>query len=306
MSRQADSAKRESSHPLDLLSDLVAGTLPPAEAAGVRAHVDECATCAAELAAWRVTAVALRERGLRATPSAGLPDHIAAAIGAESNMAARTRRRVSWLFRFVAAQLPVVRRDIWPASAVVMAIGAAISLVPTRGAPGGALGLFAPLAAAIGIAMIYGQDNDPSLELALAAPVSPRLVVMARLVLVLAFDLILAVGASLVLAVVNGPSVALPLIGSWLGPMLLLGCLSLALSLALGTVTAIAIAGALWVVRALEVTDGPVLQRLAGLAPAIDAIWQTSLLTLGLAVAILLIAIVMAPRRDGLAASPAL
>jgi hypothetical protein len=125
------------------------------------------------------------------------------------------RHRLTWLVQLVASQVPLVRREIWPASTVVMAIGAAVSLT-TAGrvgaTPGTALALLAPLAAALGIAMIYGEENDPALELALTSPTSPRLIVLARLVLVLAWDLGLAIAASLALSVANGPAVFVPLV----------------------------------------------------------------------------------------------
>jgi hypothetical protein len=309
MNLPAGRQARSEPHPLDLLAELVAGTSPAAEAARVKAHVDGCRACTAELAAWRAAAGSLRERAVLAIPSPDLPDRIARRIAAasavEAGLGSRARRRATWLVSLVLAQVPVVRRDIWPASSVVIAIGAGISLVPGAGGTGGALALFAPLAAAIGIAMIYGQENDPSLELALATPVSPRLVVIARLVLVFAFDLALAVAASLALAAVDGPAIAAPLIGLWLGPMLLLGCLSLALSLIVGTPVAIVVAGAIWAIRALEVTDSRLIRDFAGLSQAIDAVWQTSVLTLVSAAAILAIAVAVAPRREGLPASPA-
>jgi anti-sigma factor RsiW len=306
-------APDDSGHPLDRLAELAAGTLDSDRAATVRAHLAGCESCSAELRSWSALAGAARDRAARlsaAGPSAVLADRIAAEIaGARREargrgpLAGRLRRRVAWLIEFAVAQVPIVRHDIWAASAVVMAIGAGVSLVPFRGGPGDTLSLFAPLAAAIGIAMIYGQENDPSIEVALATPVSPRLVVVARLVDVLAFDLALALAASALLAAVDGSGLVLPIVGLWLGPMLLLGCLSLMLSLIVGTPGAILVAGALWLLRGLEVSDGTVAQRMGGLVQVLDPVWQTSLLTVGLAAAAFSVAMLLAPRVGGLPSS---
>jgi hypothetical protein len=315
MSSDARASRDVSAHPLDSLAELAACTLEPERAARVRAHLAGCESCSAELRAWAAIAGATRDRAARKSPaalSADLPDRIAARIAAATSgpqrrgtILDRPRRRLTWLVEFALAQVPVVRHDIWAASAVVMAIGAGVSLVPFRGGPGDTLGLFAPLAAAIGIAMIYGQENDPSIEVALATPVSPRLVVVARLVDVLAFDLVLALAASLLLASVDGSGLVLPIVGLWLGPMLLLGCLSLMLSLIVGTPGAILVAGGLWLLRGLEVSDGTVAQRMGGLVGLVDPIWQTSFLTVGLAAVAFCVAMVLAPRAGGLPSSSA-
>ncbi len=293
-------------HPLDDLPALVAGRLPPADAERVRRHLDDCAACALELAAWRSVAGAVVDRASVEGPSPATFDAIVDRIG-PATPGRSVHQRVRWLVELVARQAPLVRSEIWPASTVVVAIGAVVSLMMSaRTTPGTALALFAPLAAGIGIALIYGQQNDPSLELARATPTSPRLVVVARLVLVLAWDLALAVAASLLLAWVHGPQVAIPLIGLWLGPMLLLGCLSLVLSLAVGTTPAISVAAVLWVVRALELGGGthpgP---GVAELAPLIDTIWQTSPLTLGLSACALALALLVLPRADSLSSATA-
>jgi hypothetical protein len=305
----------DSTHPLDRLAELAAGTLGTDEVAPIRAHLAACEPCSAELRSWNALAGAARERAARisaAAPGAALADRIAAEIagsrgdsGTPRTIFGRSRRRLTWLAEFVLAQVPVVRHDIWAASAVIMAIGAGISLVPFRGGAGDILGLFAPLAAAIGVAMIYGAENDPSIEVALATPVSPRLVVVARLVDVLVFDLVLALAASVLLAAANGSSPILPIVGLWLGPMLLLGCLSLLLSLVVGTPGAILVAGGLWLLRGLEVTDGTVAERMGGLVQVLDPVWQTSLLTIGLAAAALCAAMLLTPGASGLPRSSA-
>ncbi len=210
---------------------------------------------------------------------------------------------------FVGAQGPLVRREIWPASTVVMLIGAAISLIEDgggSGVPGAALSLLAPLAAAIGIAMIYGQENDPALELTLATPTSPRLVVVARLVVVLAWDLGLALAASAILAILDGPAVFMPVVSTWLGPMLLLGCLALLLSLFVHSSLAIGGSMVLWLARAVAATGEPHIGSLGGLTDVLNAAWQTSPLTLGLALLLLAVAVFLTPYREPFGARPSI
>ena len=301
-----------SEHPLGLLPEFVAGRLSSAESDRVRRHLDGCSECRLELRAWQQTSAAARVH--YGPGSVTVPERLAdLVVGrvADEAAARRSRRvlplrhRSTWLVQLVTSQVPLVRREIWPASTVVMAIGAAVSLIMAGRAgsvPGTALALLAPLAAALGIAMIYGEDNDPALELALASPTSPRLIVLARLVLVLAWDLGLAVAASLALAVVNGPAVFVPLVSLWLGPMLLLGCLALFLSLYIHSSLAIAAASVLWVARALEVAGPARLHDLGGFSAVLDAVWQTSPLTVTFALLLLGAAVALVPRREPLGA----
>ncbi len=302
-------------HPLDLLPDFVNGRLGADEARDVRSHLDSCAECRTELRGWQEVAEAAQAFSPRSVslPS-GLASRVADAVARESADAALAPRpglaaRLRWLGHFVGAQGPLVRREIWPASTVVMLIGAAISLIEDgggSGVPGAALSLLAPLAAAIGIAMIYGQENDPALELTLATPTSPRLVVVARLVVVLAWDLGLALAASAILAILDGPAVFMPVVSTWLGPMLLLGCLALLLSLFVHSSLAIGGSMVLWLARAVAATGEPHVGNLGGLTDVLNAAWQTSPLTLGLALLLLAAAVFLTPYREPFGARPSI
>ncbi len=314
-------------HVTDLLPDFVNERLDEAQAARVRAHLDACEACRTELRSWQSIREAAAAWGpAAATLPEGMAQRVMAAVAAEVSGRApaaeesvatagrgRMSARLGWLVRFVAAQAPLVRREIWPASAVVLFIGAALSVLTAAGrsgeVPGAALSLLAPLGAAVGVALIYGAENDPGMELALASPTSPRIVVVARLVLVLAWDIALALAASAVLAVVNGPELFVPIVATWLGPMLLLGCLVLLLSLVAQSSVAIGTAMVIWVVRSIAVVDGSRFERLdyfAGLTSVLDSVWQTSPLTLGLALVLLAAAVFLTPYREPFAARQAI
>jgi hypothetical protein len=281
-------------HPLGDLAELVAGVLPPDRARVVGAHVAACPVCRAEAADWSAVAESVRRAAI--APSPELHGHIRIALASERATRPDAAARLRWLLALVVGQVRVVRREIWPASAVLMAIGAlaAVALLG-HGSAGTVFALFAPLAAGLGIALVYGPGNDPALELALATPASPRLVLLARLTLVVGWDLALAMAATLALAVLGAGGGMLALIGLWLGPMLVLGSLCLVLSVAVGTAPAIAVAMALWAARTLEVSR-PTDTLLGPLGPVLDAVWQTNVLAVVVALATLATSLWLLPR----------
>lgn len=127
-------------------------------------------------------------------------------------------------------QIRIVRNAIWLASALVMALGALVTMMtysPTVGST--VLMIVTPLVAALGIAFIYGEDIDPPTELLMSTPVSPRLVLMARMALVFGFDLTLGLLASLAAALTTDISF-MPLVMTWLAPMAFLSMLAFLMS----------------------------------------------------------------------------
>lgn len=166
------------------------------------------------------------------TPSREETDRLVHSLSAELP-ARRTRRSGSMLWWLLRAQLHVVQQEIWLASALVMALGVLVTLttqseLSLQEAP---FVLIAPLVAALGIAFLYGPAAEPALEIELATPISPRLVVLARLLLVFAFDLALALLSSLVLITAQSAWSLWPLILTWLAPMTFLVALAFLLSM---------------------------------------------------------------------------
>ncbi|MDX2162160.1 MAG: hypothetical protein SF162_12615 [bacterium] len=131
----------------------------------------------------------------------------------------------------VRAQRRIVGGVTWLASLLVMAFGVWVTFLfsqfDTTVIP---LAIIAPVVTAVGVAFLYGEEVDPALELQRAAPVSPRLVLLARLALLFGFDLVLALTGSAILAAsTTGLSLA-PLIEAWLVPMTFLSALAFWLS----------------------------------------------------------------------------
>jgi hypothetical protein len=133
--------------------------------------------------------------------------------------------RAQFALTLLKAQLRVVQRGVWMATAFSIVLGVIATLALYGSTDTFALALIAPLAAAAGIAFIYGPDADPPMEILLTVPTSPRLVLLARLVLVFAFDLALGLAATALLTGVL--QVALwPLLTMWLAPMVFLSALA--------------------------------------------------------------------------------
>ena len=230
----------------ELLPQYAAATLAGEERRAVEAHLALCPACREELALWREVGAAVTAE------SAALPTLPPRLVDAALARARRPRPgavRRAWTLLW--AQVPLVRREIWPASALVMALGYLLAVTNGTWNPTGVIAAIAPLVAAVGIAAIYGPENDPGLELALATPTSPRQVLLARLALVFGYDLLLALMASLGLLAGRPVLLLWTIILGWLAPMTFLSALALLLSLYVGTANATMVAFLLWLARGL-------------------------------------------------------
>ncbi len=182
------------------------------------AEADRLLPTARRLADWSAPVPSARDTAaLLQTLSASLPHRRPPAL-----------IKMGWLLR---AQMRVVQQEIWLASTLVMTLGVVITLASanqtTEMLP---LVLVAPLVAALGIVFLYGPAADPSLEIELATPISPRLIVLMRLLLVFAFDLGLGLTGSVILVMVHSEWSLWPLIALWLAPMTCLTALAFLLS----------------------------------------------------------------------------
>lgn len=120
------------------------------------------------------------------------------------------------------------------ASAVVFAVGA----VFTRATGAPIVPLVAPVVAAAGVSFAYGAGADPAWELARTMPTSARMILLVRVVVVLATNVLLGAIASLLAPSLSGLTLW------WLLPMLAIALLGLALATVLRS-PAIGSAGAL-------------------------------------------------------------
>jgi hypothetical protein len=165
--------------------------------------------------------------------TATLSARLKSALPARGHPSLTADHSLPWPLLLIRAQLRVVRGEIWAASAMVLALGALVTLAMS--APGASAATLpfvfvAPLVAAVGVAFLYGPGVDPPLEIELATPVSPRLTLLARLTLVFGFDLGLGLVASLALAVMRADLTFWPLVSAWLAPMAFLSALAFLLT----------------------------------------------------------------------------
>ena len=267
----------------------------------VLAHLRTCRQCRTELDSWQAAGLAARDVSsqLQAPPE-NLMERVWSRIEGEAPAASRSDR-LSLGWQLLASQVALVRREIWVASAVTMALGCLVALLATGASAGGVvLSVFAPMIAAVGVAFIYGHENDPSLEVALSTPTSPRLVLLARLTLVYGYDLALALVATVVLALANGGAGLWTLISLWIGPMLFLSALALFLSLLFGPTPATLVALTLWGVRLVAYSSASQGLALSREMRLLESFWQSTSLLLPLAALLLLVTILYAPRQEKL------
>ncbi len=187
-------------------------------------------------------------------------------------------------------QARLIHRSIWVASALGLLAATLYAWALQRPSAEQALGVFVPVIVAAGVAFLYGK-SDAGLELALASPTSPRLILLNRVMLLVGFDLALALGGTAFVSVAHGGSVT-DITGLWLGPMALLSAGSLLTSLVLGPLVAVCGAAAVWLAPYLPLGDG--FSSPVTTTPVVT----TSPLTFALTLALVLVALLYVPRRE--------
>jgi hypothetical protein len=289
-------------HPRHLLAALVNGTLPAADRRAVQDHLRACASCRLQRAEWRALADGARRAAAEALLAEPLSDP-APYERIERDLAplpaGPPERPLRHALAVLRGQVRLVHGGIWPASALVMTLGFAVCLLSRGALVGLVFTLFVPAVAAAAVALVYGPEADPSLELALATTTSPRTILLARLTLVFGFDLVLAALASAAVSVFGlAPGGLVALVELWLGPMLLLSAGTLLVSLYLGSAPALLAAIVIWTIRTSAEFGG------AGEQPAghvVAQVWSTGPLTLGLAAGLFALALATGTGRERLA-----
>jgi hypothetical protein len=269
--------------------------------AGAR-HVEACAACQRRLREWAT----IRVGAGRAFPSQPPPTHVLDAALAQAGPAwgPGPSRRLAWTWQVLLAQAPIIRPGLWAASALMLVLGAAVALTSGRGPAGEVLTLVVPITAAMGVAWICGPEAEPAREVTAAIPVSPLLLLLSRLVLVTAFDLCVAGGASVVAAGWTLGDGLWAVVLEWLGPMLLLASLSLVVAVLSRPAVGVGVALTLWCMRILADSPlgagspgSPVPLLTPGQEELIRTIWTTDAVTLAGAALLFALALSQVPRR---------
>ena len=226
-------------HIADLLPAYANGQLDASSARQVREHLQACASCRLELTTWE----ALKDTALQVYASTPLPSPqlmdrvweklVDMEVSASRRWSPAHMLRRGWLiFR---AQIPLIHKSLWVASALACLFGLLLTLLMMPHTlirmhlASNILVLFIVVVGASGSAFIYGSAVDPGFELAIATPTSLRLVMLFRMLIVLGYNFGLGMLASAVFSLVYGGGLW-GMVQLWLGPLVFLSSLCLALS----------------------------------------------------------------------------
>ncbi len=236
------------------------GSLDAASAQRVRAHLEMCGDCRHELSVWEAvsSATQLASASLPA-PSTTLMDAVWAKIDAQQKAAAQQKsiqRAAHHLWLVFTRQIPLIHKSIWIASILVNIFMCALVFLGHEGARHnlhsveGVLAFFTTIAAATGVAFMYQAEHDAGYEIILSTPTSIRIVMICRMALVVGYNLALAAVTSAIIAIALGGTLW-DFMRIWLGPMLLLASISLAVSVIFGSIVSVGVSLLLEIVQAI-------------------------------------------------------
>lgn len=220
----------------------VANEMDKAKRAEFEVHLAGCADCQADLKLWSVVSDEIIASNSAVLAPAHLVESALTVIHRRSKLAGAFQQAVQLLW----AQAFLVHREMFPASAAVMALGVIVALLSNHIE---IMYFIAPMVAAASLSVLFGAEQDPAYELIVATSTSPWKVLLARLSLVSAYNLVLVVAVAVILLFIVPPDLLGMMIFGWLAPMAFLSALALLLSLWLGTSNAIAITYILWVAQ---------------------------------------------------------
>jgi hypothetical protein len=207
-------------------------------------HLADCADCQADLTLWNLTAQEIRT----ADSAEPAPPHLADRALERIHQPTAPRLAFRRVLQLLRSQTFLVQREMWPATASVMALGVIVALISKHAE---FIYFIAPLMAAASLSILFGPEHDPAHELALSTPTSSWKLLLARLSIVSAYNLLLALTAMLVLMIVFPPGLIGTLTLGLLAPMAFLSVLALLLSMWIGTNNAIAISYTLWLAQSI-------------------------------------------------------
>ena len=232
---------RDREHIVDLLPAYVNGQLDASSASLVREHLVSCTSCRVELMSWEALKETVRDvYAVTPLPSPQLMDQVWAKIAQPEEVYVAQRRglmrtlRHAW--QIFHAQIPLIHKSLWLVSALVCLLALVLVLLmplhtfAQKHEGGNLLVLFIVVAGASGCAFLYGSAVDPGFELAIATPTSVRFMMISRMVIVLGYNMLLGIIASALFAGFAGGSLW-EMMQLWLGPLLFLSSLCLAISL---------------------------------------------------------------------------
>jgi hypothetical protein len=184
------------------------------------------------------------------------------------------RRRgsgISWLLATARTQVSLFGMAFWLVSALITFVGAEVALSLNNALPAQEvlLGASGPLLAFLGASIAFRGTGIGALECELVCLPSPVQLTIARLVIVLGYDLALGLALSLALWV-GGAGQVLALLLAWFMPLLLVAGLALLLSLRLSVQVAASLAYVGWL--AVLITYSAITFQMLPLTPLANAL----------------------------------
>jgi len=247
-------------HISDLLPAYLNGSLDAVGAQRVRAHLETCKDCRHELSAWEAVSGAARfASASMPAPSPLLMNAVWGKIDTRDKAMAQQKsiQRVAYhLWLVFTRQIPLIHKSIWIASVLInifMCVLVFLSHASARHNLHGVeevLAFFTTIAAATGVAFMYQAEHDAGYEIILSTPTSIRIVMICRMVLVVGYNMALAAVTSAIIAIALGGTLW-DFMRNWLGPMLLLASISVAVSVIFGSVVSVAVSLLLEVLQAI-------------------------------------------------------
>lgn len=275
-----------------------AGKLKEKDSRRLEVHLAVCPLCQADLALWQSTSTAIRASNNKLKAPECLSDNAVQYLRMKNRPGLVSS--IKSIIELLKAQAILIRQEMWPASAIVMLIGiAACWLLEGFGF----IYFLSPLVAATSLALIFGPENDPALELTCATPYSPWKILLARLSLVSGYNFVLALLCTVILNWLIPTDALGTLILGWLGPVAFLSALALFLSIWLGTSKATAVVYALWILQYIpfEIYGSLTMTNFWNiLITAYQDFWHEPVLLLCLAAVVMLVTLMSANRAPRL------
>ena len=153
-----------------------------------------------------------------------------------------TTQQLLVLLRIAQVQVRILRPEFWLSSAAVVSLGAVVSILRPDAQRSLLLYLLGPLVGYCAVATAFGGTDLGLLECELACPPSPRQLIVARLVIVLAYTSALGLCLSVALGWTGAGELTL----SWLAPLLVEVGTTLVLSLRVQAERAAAVTYGTW------------------------------------------------------------
>ncbi len=205
-------------------------------------HLAACTECQADLPLWKAVADEIVAADTPEVAPAQLVERALEQIHRVSTPQSLLRR----VFQLLRAQAFLVQHEMWPASAAVMALAVVVAFLSRHAE---FMYFVTPLVSAASLSILFGPEQDPAHELVLSTPTSSWKLLLARLGIVSAYNLVLAVVALCVLLLAFPPGLLGTLAIGLLAPLAFLSALALLLSLWVGTGQAIAGTYILWLTQ---------------------------------------------------------